>query len=422
MKDLQQCAFCGKSISEVERLIRSPIKRSTFICDTCTKLILSIIEDGLEDEEGFKEKMRGKAHPPKMHRVSEAAELCTLKPSEIHRELDRFIVGQERAKRVLSVAIYNHMKRLEDKSGLIKKGNILMVGPSGSGKTLLAHAIADILKVPFAVLDATTISPTGFSGNDAEICLQKLLALSKGDVSLAQKGIVYIDEIDKLCSKDAAINYASRGSSINVQAGILKMIEGCEIHMPAVGKSRGMENHLVTMNTKNILFICGGAFSGLNNSSKQGNPIGFCASDRLPSTESSAINHEAIVKYGLMQELVGRLPILVTLDGLQEDDLVRVLTEPEDSIIKEYQMLFEKDGINLQFDDDALWEIAKVAYNNKTGARGLRTILEDILTDIMFDLPDMDDVTECRITKETVTTKIAVWESRQNSEVCLNNA
>lgn len=423
MKDLEHCSFCGKTINDVRRLVRSPIMKATYICDSCNRLIMSIIEDGLEDEEGFKEKMRGKAHPPKMHRVPEnESELCMLKPSEIHRELDRFIVGQERAKKVLSVAIYNHMKRLNDKSDLIKKSNILLVGPSGSGKTLLANTIANILNVPFATLDPTSISPTGFSGNDCTICLQQLLAISKGDVKLAERGIVYIDEIDKLAQKDASIQYASGGSAINVQAGILKMIEGCEIHMPAIGKSRGSEGNLITMNTSNILFICGGAFSGLNNTSKHGNPIGFCTSDRLPTTDFSIVNHEAIIKYGLMQELVGRLPVLVTLDDLQEDALFRILTEPEDSIIKEYQMLFEKDGINLLFDNDALKEIAKVAYNNKTGARGLRTILEGILTDIMFELPEMDNVAECRITKETVSTKIPVLESKQTSEMRVNNA
>lgn len=388
---------------------------------------MSIIEDGLEDEEGFKEKMRGKAHPPKMHRVPEdESELCMLKPSEIHRELDRFIVGQERAKKVLSVAIYNHMKRLNDKSGLIKKSNILLVGPSGCGKTLLANTIANILKVPFAVLDATAISPTGFAGNDAEICLQKLLALSKGDVKLAEKGIVYIDEIDKLSKKDESINYASGGSCINVQAGILKMIEGCEIHMPAIGKARGMESNLVTLNTKNILFICGGAFSGLNENNKQGNPIGFCSSNRLPITDSSTVNHEAIIKCGLMQELVGRLPILVTLDDLDEKALHHILTQPEDSIIKEYQLLFEKDGIHLQFDDDALCEIAKIAYHKKIGARGLRTIIEDVLTDIMFEVPGMDSVTECRITKATLATKVPVLIKEEStsgyaSEQCFSD-
>ena len=296
----------------------------------------------------------------------------------------------------------------EDKSGLIKKGNILMVGPSGRGKTLLAHTIANILKVPFAVLDATSISPSGFSGNDAEICLQKLLALSKGDVKLAERGVVYIDEIDKLSNKDSAINYASGGSSINVQAGILKMVEGCELNFPTVGKARGIESNLITMNTKNILFICGGAFSGLNNISKQRNPIGFCASDRLPITESSAINHESIVKYGLMQELVGRLPILVTIDDLDEEALCHILTQPEDSIIKEYQLLFEKEGIKLFFEDEALHEIAKKALANKTGARGLRTILEHVLMDIMYDLPNLDNISECIVTKETLSTKVPV--------------
>lgn len=426
MKNLEQCSFCGKTINDVRRLVRSPMMKSTYICDSCNRLISSIIDDGQEDEEGFREKMKGKAHPPKMHRANEdKSELCTLKPSEIRHELDRFIIGQEKAKKGLSVAIYNHMKRLNDESGLIKKSNILLVGSSGSGKTLLANTISKVLGVPLVILDATKISGTGIVGNDAEICLQQLLAKTRGNVKLAERGIVYIDEIDKLAQANEFINKSSGGLSINTQAALLKLIEGCEITLPAIGKVNSTTSSQITMNTSNILFICGGAFSGLNDNRKQGNPIGFCTFEETGTSkaESSNINHDDIVKYGLMQELVGRLPILITLDDLDEDDLLHILVQPEDSIVKEYQMLFEKDGINLQFDDDALEEIARMALANKTGARGLRTILENVLDDIMYELPDMENITECRITKDTITTKTPILiESKAASEICSNNA
>lgn len=420
---MEQCSFCGKPIDEVKKLIRSPIRRNTYICDLCNGLISSIIsekggkKENEEEEEGEKDK--GSVYLPKelRHSAREDAKgftpkLRNMKPSDICRKLDQYIIGQKRAKAALSVAISNHVKRLQDMSGLIKKSNILLVGSSGTGKTLLAKTLADILNVPFAVLDATKISPTGYTGNDAEICLQQLLAKAKGNIQIAQRGVVFIDEIDKLAGMDETINQSKGGSNLNVQSGLLKLIEGCEVTLPASGKMQGLASTLISMNTNDILFICGGAFSGLT-ASKQGNPIGFHTtdSDKFSEAKDTAVNHEAIIKYGLMQELVGRLPIIITLDDLDEDDLVRILTEPDDSITKEYQMLFKKDGINLLFDDDALHEIARLAFENGTGARGLRTILEDVLMDIMYELPDMEDITECRITKDTITTKIPVWQS-----------
>lgn len=433
---MEQCSFCGKPIDEVKKLIRSPIRRNTYICDLCNGLISSIIsekggkKEDEEEEEGEKDK--GSVYLPKelRHSAREDAKgftpkLRNMKPSDICRKLDQYIIGQKRAKVALSVAVSNHIKRLQDMSGLIKKSNILLVGSSGTGKTLLAKTLADILNVPFAVLDATKISPTGYTGNDAEICLQQLLAKAKGNVQIAQRGVVFIDEIDKLAGLDETINQSKGGSNLNVQSGLLKLIEGCEVTLPASGKTQGLASPLISMNTKDILFICGGAFSGLLTASKQGNPIGFHTtdSDKFSEAKDTTVNHEAIIKYGLMQELVGRLPILITLDDLDEDDLVRILTEPDDSITKEYQILFKKDGIDLLFDDDALHEIARLAFENGTGARGLRTILEDVLMDIMYELPDMENITECRITKDTITTKIPMLiESKAASELCSNSA
>lgn len=424
---MEQCSFCGKPIDEVKKLIRSPIRRNTYICDLCNGLISSIIsekggkKENEEEEEGEKDK--GSVYLPKelRHSAREDAKgftpkLRNMKPSDICRKLDQYIIGQKRAKVALSVAVSNHIKRLQDMSGLIKKSNILLVGSSGTGKTLLAKTLADILNVPFAVLDATKISPTGYTGNDAEVCLMQLLAKAKGNTLLAQKGVIFIDEIDKLAMMDETINQSKGGSNLNVQSGLLKLIEGCEVTLPASGKMQGLASTLISMNTKDILFICGGAFSGLT-ASKQGNPIGFHAtdSDKFSEAKDTAVNHEAIIKYGLMQELVGRLPIIITLDDLDEDDLVRILTEPDDSITKEYQMLFKKDGIDLLFDDDALHEIARLAFENGTGARGLRTILEDVLMDIMYELPDMENISECIITKETLSTKVPVLREAESA-------
>ena len=427
---MEQCSFCGKDISNVSRLVRSPIRKNTYICDSCNSLITSLIEDGIDDEEGWRERRKAKAQTLR-HRVSADKsnsdyKLCTLKPNEIHRELDRFIIGQEKAKKALSVAIYNHMKRLNDKSGMIKKSNILLVGSSGTGKTLLANTIAEILDVPFTIMDASKITPSGFTGNDVEICLQQLLVQAKGkrNIQSAERGVVFIDEIDKLAKANDPANQSGRGSNLNTQtqASHLKLVEGCEITLPAIGKINSATSSLITIDTSNILFICGGAFTGINEG-KQSGPIGFHASDEVSKERSSSITHESIIDYGLMGELVGRLPVLIELDDLDEDDLVRILTEPEDNIIKEYQLLFEKDGINLHFEDEALHEIAKKALTNKTGARGLRTILEDVLMDIMYDIPNLDDISDCLITKDTIATKVPVLlESQQTSELCLNNA
>lgn len=351
-------------------------------------------------------------------------EIPYMTPCEIRKELNRFIVGQEKAKKILSVAVCNHIKRLQDKTGLIKKSNILILGASGTGKTLFAKTLANLLKVPFAILDATTMTAAGYVGNDVEICLQRLLEKADGNIKLAQKGIVYIDEIDKLARSGQDSARTSDCSGMNVQASLLKMIEGCEMEIPPCGKTRHSSADTVRIDTRDILFLCGGAFPSLIGNSAGPHPIGIRAFDTEKTyNEKPIINTENLVKYGLMQELVGRLPVIVKLDDMQENDLVRILTEPEGSIIKEYQLLFEKDGINLLFEDDALHEIARMALANKTGARGLRAILEDALLDIMFDIPDMENRSTCMITRDTLATKVpTLLKPQQTSEPCHGNA
>lgn len=329
-----------------------------------------------------------------------------MTPHQIHRELDRFIIGQENAKKVLSVAIYNHNKRLHDESGLIKKSNILLAGPTGCGKTLLAKTMAKILNVPFVIIDATSMTEAGYVGDDVEVCLQRLLDAADNDLELAQKGIVYLDEIDKLARVGKNRSTTKDISGEGVQASLLKLMEGCEVSVSIKRKQLQMEK--VTFDTSNILFICGGAFEGLFDS-PENKPIGFFpekpeASD-TGQTANEKLTQDALKKYGMMPELIGRLPVLCALTELNENDLVRILTEPEDAITKEYQLLFEKDGVSLIFEEDALLEIAKMASSQGTGARGLRTILEEALLQTMYDLPGYD-ICECIITKETVQTKV----------------
>lgn len=353
--------------------------------------------------------------------------LPSLTPHEIHRQLDRFIIGQEKAKKVLSVAVYNHIKRLQDESGLIKKSNILLAGPSGCGKTLIAKTLAKILSVPFAICDSTSLTETGYVGNDVEMCLQQLLDAANGDLELAQMGIVYIDEIDKIARTGDTRSLTRDISREGVQAGLLKIIEGCEVLVPEHGNRKYQQNGNIVFNTTNVLFICGGAFEGLFKMEAE-KTVGFGKrSDfKVIKTEESMneqLTPEALKKYGIMPELVGRLPILCALTELNEDDLVRVLIEPEDSITKEYELLFYKDNVVLKYEDDALREIARLAIDKKTGARGLRSIFEEILTDTMYEIPVRTDVTECIITKKTVKTKVPILlEEKHPTKSCIHNA
>lgn len=394
---METCSFCGRKISQVSRMIKAPNSSNIYICDKCIEICNNILNHSGAEKKNENQTMR-----------DERVGIEGLVPSQIHRELNRFIIGQERAKKILSVAIYNHNKRLHDDSGLIKKSNILIAGPSGCGKTLLARTLAKMLDVPFVVADATSLTEAGYVGDDVEVCLQRLLEVADGDLELAQRGIVYIDEIDKIARAGENRSITRDVSGEGVQASLLKLIEGCEVSVPVNSRRKHPQGQNVTFNTANVLFICGGAFEGLFDETER-NPLGFDVGEfeviDADKVANEKLTQEALVKYGLMPELVGRLPILCALTELKENELVQILTEPEDAITKEYQLLFDKDGVTLTYEEEALKEIARMAIEKKTGARGLRTILEDVMLDIMYDIPDKKNVEECIITPDSITTK-----------------
>lgn len=411
---MEECAFCGRTINQVRRMVISPIHRDVIICDRCATIVSSIIsgEINKRDSKPMREEWECLSAHKSLNR--NYTDEFNMTPSEIHRELDRFVIGQEEAKRILSVAVYNHNKRLNDKTGLIKKSNILIAGPSGCGKTLLAGTLAKILHVPFVVADATSLTEAGYVGDDVEVCLQRLIEVADGDIELAQKGIVYIDEIDKIARAGENRSITRDVSGEGVQASLLKLIEGCEVSVPVSARKKYPNGDNVTFNTSNVLFICGGAFEGLFNTSSPKKPIGFTDSvNPVRDVAESALTPKSLVKYGLMPEFVGRLPILCALSELTEDDLIRVLTEPEDAIAKEYQLLFDKDGVKLTYEEDALREVARLAIAKNTGARGLRAILEDVMLDIMYELPDRNDISECIITKDSIASKEPVLIQRK---------
>ena len=391
-----KCSFCGKNQDQVRKLVAGP---GVYICDECIELCNEIIEE----EYGQQEESELRDVP---------------KPKTIRDILDQYVIGQDEAKKTLSVAVYNHYKRInrpEKKSEDVElaKSNILMLGPTGSGKTLLAQSLARILNVPFAIADATTLTEAGYVGEDVENILLKLIQAADYDVEKAERGIIYIDEIDKISRKTENPSITRDVSGEGVQQALLKILEGTTASVPPQGGRKHPHQDLIQINTANILFICGGAFDGIEKviEARLGHKqLGFGAEVHSKSRRNVGetlrkVLPEDLLKSGLIPEFIGRLPVVVTLEQLDEKALVRILTEPKNALVKQFQKLMEIDGVALSFDDEALLQIAKEALNRKTGARGLRAIIEGIMRNVMYEVPSIEGVTACRVTKEVVTTK-----------------
>ena len=392
-----RCSFCGKSQDEVRKLIAGP--EGVFICNECVDICVGIIEEEYDFDDV----------------EMDSGEINLLKPVEIKKFLDDYVIGQDTAKKVLAVSVYNHYKRVlamknQESDVELQKSNILMLGPTGSGKTLLAQTLARMLNVPFAIADATTLTEAGYVGEDVENILLKLIQAADGDVARAEYGIIYIDEIDKITRKSENPSITRDVSGEGVQQALLKIVEGTEAHVPPQGGRKHPHQELIPINTTNILFICGGAFEGLDKIIEHRmdkKSIGFNSEiTTLAEKNRGAVLRETLpedlIKFGMIPEFVGRVPVTVALDALTKEDMVHILTEPKNSIVKQYKKLFELDGVQLSFEKDALEAIAEKTITRKTGARGLRAIMENMMMETMYEIPSDETIRHCKITKEVV--------------------